>query len=67
MAVSLEEVEGMLEDGRSPLDAIVHPRRPIFFLVDGYGCGLTADYGHALDDGDFVFVWVLGEGGGTGL
>ena len=62
MTISLEKVEGMLEDWRSALDAIIHPRCTVLLLVDGYGCGLAADYGHALDDGDFVFFWMLGEG-----
>ena len=57
----------MLEGRRTSLDAIVHPRCPIFVLVERYRCGLAAEYGHTLDDGDFVLVRVLCKGSSTGL
>jgi len=62
VTVSLEEVEGVLEGRRAALDAVIHPRGPILVFVERDRGGLTADNGHALDDSDYVFVRVFGEG-----
>lgn len=57
----------MLEGGRSSLDAIVQPGCTVLVLIEGDGGSLAADNGHALDNGDFVPVRMLGEGGSAGL
>lgn len=67
MAISVEEVEGVLEGGRATLDAVVHPRSAKLLFVERDGGGLTTNDGHALDDGDFILVRVLGEGVCAGL
>ena len=67
MAISLEELESMFEDWRATLYAIVHPGCTKFAFVEGDGGCLAAADIHALDDCDFEFVWVVGEGIGTGL
>lgn len=67
MPISLEKVEGMLEDWGSALDAVVHPRGAKLLFVEGDGGSLATDDGHAFDDGHLVFIWVLGEGVCAGL
>lgn len=67
MPILLEEVEGMFKDGRAALYTVVHPCCTVFFLVEGDGgCLATADV-HALNEGDFEFVGMVGESGGGGL
>ena len=62
-----EEVGCVFEGGAAALDAVVHPVCAVKIVVDGDGGGLAARYGGALEDGDAVFSWVIGEGCSAGL
>lgn len=63
--VFLEEVDGMLERGRSTLHTIIHPGSAVLVLIDGDGCSLPAEDGHALDDGHLELVWMLSQSMGA--
>ena len=57
----------MLEDRRTALDAIIHPRSAIFFFVERDRGSLATDDRHTFENSDFVFVGVLSERRGARL